>query len=271
MDSKQLNEIIKTAGGNLSQFEQPLENSLADCNYFQSAQFLYLATLKQSNPSKFNEELARAAFLFPDRRYLYTMLQKYGNKQIIADENNLTTTTKTESAVDVEPIEVANEETTIAALEADKSINVGVEVDGSFDIAEKEPDDGKYDVETSEINTAITSIMAEDDILEFITEPAEQETNTSQNLIDQFLNNIPTIQRKQEAPLPNETFVNEDISLDSVAEPEELATELLAEIYIKQRYFDKAIEVYKKLSLKFPEKSGYFATQIEKINQGLNY
>ncbi|HPR31789.1 MAG TPA: hypothetical protein PLK12_06830 [Prolixibacteraceae bacterium] len=46
-----------------------------------------------------------------------------------------------------------------------------------------------------------------------------------------------------------------------------LITETLAGIYMKQGMYDEAIRSYKKLSLKFPEKNTYFASQIEKIKK----
>jgi len=38
-------------------------------------------------------------------------------------------------------------------------------------------------------------------------------------------------------------------------------------IYAEQGYYGKAIKIYKKMSLHFPEKSCYFADQIEKIKK----
>ena len=51
----------------------------------------------------------------------------------------------------------------------------------------------------------------------------------------------------------------------SVKEDNELVTETLASIYFQQKNFDKALDAYRKLSLKYPEKSVYFAGRIEEI------
>lgn len=48
---------------------------------------------------------------------------------------------------------------------------------------------------------------------------------------------------------------------------EDLITETLANIYLKQGLYNEALQSYQKLSLKFPEKNSYFATQIEKIKK----
>ena len=43
-------------------------------------------------------------------------------------------------------------------------------------------------------------------------------------------------------------------------------TQTLAEIYATQGYLEQAKEIYSKLILRYPEKSAYFATLIEKLN-----
>ena len=44
-------------------------------------------------------------------------------------------------------------------------------------------------------------------------------------------------------------------------------TETLAQIYAEQGYFDQAKRIYSKLILAYPEKSAYFATLIQKIEE----
>ena len=41
-----------------------------------------------------------------------------------------------------------------------------------------------------------------------------------------------------------------------------ILTEAMARIYIKQHKFDKAIEIIRRISLKYPEKNRYFADQM---------
>jgi hypothetical protein len=44
-----------------------------------------------------------------------------------------------------------------------------------------------------------------------------------------------------------------------------LMTETLAKVYLAQKKYENAIQAYRILSLKYPEKSGFFADQIKRI------
>ncbi len=80
-------------------------------------------------------------------------------------------------------------------------------------------------------------------------------------LIDRFIESSPRIEpRKDDKP-------QVDISEDSVKEHDGIFTDTLAKIYVKQGYYSKAIFAYEKLILKYPEKSDYFAGQIETIKK----
>ena len=96
----------------------------------------------------------------------------------------------------------------------------------------------------------------------------EPEKGNGNPLIDNFLKNKPgAIRRNSEE---KGTLVSDnriDIAEKSDTENDELITETLAAIYLQQKNYEKALSAYKKLSLKYPEKSIYFATQIEEIEK----
>ena len=83
------------------------------------------------------------------------------------------------------------------------------------------------------------------------------------DLINKFILSNPRI----EPAATKSNLPNEDISKPFVEERDGLLTETLAKIYTRQGYYSRAIDIYEKLSLKFPEKSGYFVSQIEKVKE----
>jgi hypothetical protein len=60
--------------------------------------------------------------------------------------------------------------------------------------------------------------------------------------------------------IPEKVF---EMAVNSITKEDDLVSESLAEIYSKQGKFDKAIEMYRKLSLRNPQKKAYFARKIE--------
>jgi tetratricopeptide (TPR) repeat protein len=83
------------------------------------------------------------------------------------------------------------------------------------------------------------------------------------DLIDKFIIANPRIEQVRDKSF----HPVEDISKPFAEEKGGFITETLAKIYVSQGYYSKAIDIYEKLSLKFPEKSSYFATQIEKVKE----
>lgn len=109
------------------------------------------------------------------------------------------------------------------------------------------------------------------DILELIAEqPCTANATSSDNLIDQFLSNLPTLERPAPPSPLDELPENIDISAQSVVDSGEAISEQLAQILSQQGHTDRAIEIYRQLMLKYPEKSAYFAAQIDCINKSLN-
>ncbi len=97
----------------------------------------------------------------------------------------------------------------------------------------------------------------------------QPKNNTSNNLIDNFLQNINQIERIKPQQKPD--IENEDLT-ENLLPPEEidLVSEQLAQLYYKQGHLDRALKMYEKLFLKYPEKSIYFANLIQEIKQKLN-
>lgn len=86
---------------------------------------------------------------------------------------------------------------------------------------------------------------------------------TQADLIDKFIEANPRIEPVR--VMPDAPVV--DIALKSTEPQEGFVTETLARIYVNQGYYSRAIDIYERLSLKFPEKSSYFATQIKKVKE----
>ena len=80
-------------------------------------------------------------------------------------------------------------------------------------------------------------------------------------LIDKFISNKPKIKPTES------TSSTINIAKERMIQPESLMTETLARIYVEQKNYKKAIQSYKILSLKYPEKSGFFADQIKAVKQ----
>jgi hypothetical protein len=81
-------------------------------------------------------------------------------------------------------------------------------------------------------------------------------------IIAKFLKEDPTIK-----PPKPEQIDNENKAKKSAEDNYDLVSETLAKIYIEQMLYHKAIDTYKKLSLKYPEKSRYFADLIQSIEK----
>ncbi|PQV51332.1 hypothetical protein CLV33_101255 [Jejuia pallidilutea] len=87
------------------------------------------------------------------------------------------------------------------------------------------------------------------------------ENTTHFEIIDKFIAENPKI-------TPSKTNAAKgNLAKVRTAQPEALMTETLARIYLEQKNYKKAIQSYKILSLKYPEKSSFFANQIKAIEQ----
>ncbi|MDP4189165.1 MAG: tetratricopeptide repeat protein, partial [Bacteroidota bacterium] len=83
---------------------------------------------------------------------------------------------------------------------------------------------------------------------------------SKEEIIARFIREEPRISSPK-----SEFFRPSESALKSNVDSEEIISETLALLYVKQGNIPKAIHIYEKLILLFPEKRVYFAAQIEKL------
>jgi hypothetical protein len=273
--------------------------------YFQSAHLLLLKGLQNTADVKFEKQLRNSAIHIADREVLYNLL-KYKLPDV-ADEAYVTREKNSvaDSSVDNQQnvIESAkNSDDLISEIEKESGENISEEPVNSVtstgysvflapesDIEEDSPVMLVLEDESSEAGEKVFfmdpgfSLPETADLLELDPDseindsveynPEEKETDSvtgnlsgkqlQADLIDRFILANPRIEpNRDKTALPVE-----DISRPFTEEDGGFVTETLAKIYIGQGYYSKAIDIYEKLSLKFPEKSSYFASQIEKVKE----
>ena len=208
--------------------------------YFQSAYLLLLKGLSNTSDVKFENQLRISAMHIADREVLYYFLKKERKESGMPEISE-----KTQAA-------------TISAQEDSQQVVIELAKNSEDLINEIEKED------LLELETEETVFPPEE-----LTREGERESEKDEidlrkmqsELIDKFILDNPRIEPAKEKA---ET-AHVDISKLFVEEKGEFVTETLAKIYVNQGYFSRAIEIYEKLCLKFPEKSSYFASQIEKV------
>jgi hypothetical protein len=220
------------------------ERSLVNINkiieeypYFQSARLLNVKNLSNQGHIGYDRELKDTAVWAIDRRKLFYLLDTRVLISIGEDEKNL-------------------------IRESLTTINF----DKLTEITFVEGEDKDEDL-SQLIDTGSVQMSNYFDLMEVKNEEVDLKENTAKDrkskLIDDFITRKPKI-----IPISKE---EEEIKTKVVnVEEPVMITDTLAKIYIKQEKYDKAILAYNKLSLKYPEKSSYFDSQIEKIKQLIN-
>ncbi|MDX1314203.1 MAG: hypothetical protein R3356_01770 [Eudoraea sp.] len=274
---------------------QQLEEILSEFPYFQAARALHLKGLKTLNSYKYNNALKVAAAHTTDRDILFDFITSteflqnkiadtVSGKTALADEEieseevlpnpdrNTELLPETEDlplprsisdAEDIlnpelfeskdEPEEIAEQKQAEESLDLGKPITFTRDEKYSFSewlqltslrgIRRQEKEDEKDD---SEVKKVEEEGLARKDKFD---------------LIDKFIEENPKIGSIENAA------EEVDISLSTKMDKKALMTETLAQVYLEQKKYKKAIQAYKILSLKYPEKSGFFADRIKAVKK----
>jgi len=234
-----------------------LEIILLEYPHFQSAHLLFIKNLHNQGSIAFDRELKKTALWVTDRRKLFYLLDDRVLLPVDEDEKIEALEKDNLDIIDFSRLSHATElaeeyiEEQEAESEAAKELD-SIILSGSASLGSFFEVEDKVDLE---------------DFKNTFSKPKEQKDKAPEKiiskkdkLIDTFIKEKPKI-----VPRDPEYNKNEDFSEKSIKESSDLMTDTLAQIYIKQGLYDKAILTYEKLSLKYPEKKVYFAGQIQKI------
>jgi predicted Zn-dependent protease len=108
------------------------------------------------------------------------------------------------------------------------------------------------------------------DYLSFLSSETNDDPKTAtiplqhQEAIDKFLmeNEKTPVKIALKNPAPAGESTDASIPKASAVEKNDFFSETLAKIYLKQKKYEKALEIIRKLYLLYPEKNSYFADQI---------
>ncbi len=220
--------------------------------YFQSAHLLLLKGLQDNNDVKFENQLKSSAIHIANRELLYHYLrqEQFAVEPVV-------------SPMPVQEAENADTESRFSDLAGETGSDILIVEPVSVELTVPADNDdlleliGDDEVTDEFVEEAVVSKPAED------TKSLRKQRQT--DLIDKFIITNPRIEPSREKT----DIPAEDLSRHSSEENGVFVTDTLAQIYVHQGYYSKAIDIYEKLSLKFPEKSSYFATQIEKVKEYL--
>jgi tetratricopeptide (TPR) repeat protein len=211
--------------------------------YFQTAHLLLLKGLQNSADVKFENQLRNSAIHIADREVLYYLLKR--KTAAVSIQNEIIH----EKALVINPSSEAGQ----TFIESGKNNQDLISEIENSDLLELDLDE----------NLTCTIDEADKDQSMAVHEEKNSKKLLQSDLIDKFIISNPRIEQNREKA----TFTGEEISKTHIEEEGGFITETLARIYITQGYYSKAIDIFEKLSLKFPEKSSYFASQIEKVKE----
>ena len=224
-----------------------LEAVLHEFPYFQAARVLHLKGLLNQDSFRYNYELKKTAANTTDRTILFEFIT---SNEFTTIQNNL---------ID-EQIENINNISVVQSEIIEERRNLDTEKTEENELEIGKPlafeDTEKHSFQEWLQLTKIAPIEREEpsEIEEF-----KEEKQKKIEIIDRFIELNPKISPvKESVKTPSNININND-------EPTHLMTETLAKVYLEQKKFNKAIQAYEILILKYPEKSSFFADRIKKI------
>ena len=251
-----------------------LEEIINEYPYFQSARAIHLKGLYNTNNFKYNRALKKTAAYTIDRKVLFEFItaKKFSFESTFENIENKKEVTIVEGESEInEIIEKEANDTTPDQPKVTSNISLEPTTDNREN---NYPKDNATNI--LEIGKPIKFNSSEphsfNEWMQLISkkpierdkkneEPIKKSTKIEEKfqLIDRFIESKPKI-----APITKST-TNQALTPNKDTDNESLMTETLAKVYLEQQKFESAIKAYHILSLKYPEKSGFFADRIKAI------
>jgi len=267
-----------------------LEDIIAEYPYFQAARALHLKGLKNLNSYKYNKALKTTAAFTTDRDVLFDFITSkdflhYGGSE---KEVEISTPLKVvsvehpsvpliETSVDKPLPQDENDAEHILDPELFQSKQLtATKEEETLELGKPLTFDAKEKYSFSEWLNLASNKPTEKKPTDKTPTKAEVIENTNKlkpsikvdsvkkkkfDRIDKFIANNPKIDPTEQ----KNTRI--DISSSIKIDKTELMTETLARVYLEQKKFKKAIQAFKILSLKYPEKSSFFADRIKAVEK----
>lgn len=245
MEAQQLLRYIDNPDTLMTAPFAELEAVIKAYPYFQTARVLYLKKLSLTDSPELKSALEKNIIYCSDKRKLFLYLSNDKSSWITLMRNR---EQKVDDAGTVSPgfelIETFLRQTCSESEGADIESIILSEIPHGDYLAHVEQQS-----EISEYN--LTPEDASQDV----------PVSATDSIIDSFLSNDNpiTIKPVEQKGSESDGYAKKN---DNLIKEEGFLTESLAKIYIKQKKYAKALEIIKKLSLKYPEKNVYFADQI---------
>ncbi|HSI69535.1 MAG TPA: hypothetical protein VK941_04825 [Gillisia sp.] len=284
MNQEELIHLLENPATVTSQQTGELEKILEKYPYFQAARAVYLKGLYSEKSFSYNHELRKTAAYTTDRSVLFDFItseafnQDRIAQQIKLQEEQLRNITVFEAEEVFGHKSIAIDE----AIKMKKTESDRVLDPNLFERPAPPPTPKPEEEKQIPAQTKVEEIPEPGSPLEFNASEAhsfsewlrltrakpveredEETTKTRERkfeLIDDFISKSPRIS-------PTKPAITTNLAKDSITPPEALMTETLARVYMEQKNYKKAIQAYKILILKNPEKSGFFADQIRAIKK----
>ena len=253
--------------------DMKLLSQLSDVHsYSSTVQMVYAKILRSTNSIYFEDQLKKTALVASDRRKLYQLIvsepsQKIDFQNKNAKANNADVINSENETKNI--ISESNDslDDTIVASAVNASIQkelLEMEEKSLIDLAEEishkklaEQNESEVQKEAS-LPKELPSKLSFNNWLHAGSSQVHNKNDEIRQLVDQY---VPAKSEQKQF------YSASKMAAKSLIDQEEIVTETLAKIYADQGNTAKAIAAYKRLSLKFPEKSVLFAGRIKDLEK----